>query len=52
VVFVCLGICYGIGLAMCHDGKTKIPGDHENFTIVRHVGLQVDFSLMKSSLGL
>ena len=31
---------------------TKIPGDHETLSIVRHVGLHVDFSSMKSSLGL
>ena len=33
-------------------GLTKIPGDHETLSIVRHVGLHVDFSSMKSSLGL
>ena len=27
-------------------------GDHETLSIVRHVGLHVDFSSMKSSLGL
>ena len=31
---------------------TKIQGDHETLSIVRHVGLHVDFSSMKSSLGL
>ena len=33
-------------------GMTEIPGDHEILSIVRHVGLHVDFSSMKSSLGL
>ena len=33
-------------------GLTKIPGDHETLSIIRHVGLHVDFSSMKSSLGL
>jgi hypothetical protein len=33
-------------------GLTKIPGDHEILSIVRHVGLHVDFSYMKSSLGI
>ena len=32
--------------------QTKIPGDHETLSIVRHVGLHVDFSSMKSPLGL
>ena len=31
-------------------GMTKIPGDHESLSIVRHVGLHVYFSFMKSSL--
>ena len=30
----------------------QIPGDHKIFSIVRHVGLHVDSSSMKSSLGL
>ena len=29
----------------------EIPGDHETLSIVHHVGLHVDFSSMKSSLG-
>ena len=33
-------------------GLTKSLGDHETLSIVRHVGLHVDFSSMKSSLGL
>jgi hypothetical protein len=33
-------------------GLAKIPGDHETLSIVHHVGLHVDFSSMKSSLGL
>ena len=33
-------------------GLTKIPGDHETLSIIRHVGLHVDFSSMKSYLGL
>jgi hypothetical protein len=33
-------------------GLTKVPGDHETLSIVCHVGLHVDFSSMKSSLGL
>ena len=33
-------------------GPTKIPGDHETLSIVRHVGLHVDFSSTKSSLDL
>jgi hypothetical protein len=33
-------------------GLTQIPGDHETSFIVRHVGLHVDFSSMKSSLDL
>ena len=32
-------------------GLTKISGDHESLSIVRHVGLHVDLSSMKSSLG-
>ena len=30
----------------------KNPGDHETVSKVRYVGLHVDFSSMKSSLGL
>ena len=33
-------------------GLTKIPGDHETLSIVRHVWFHVDFSSMKSYLGL
>ena len=33
-------------------GLTKILGDHETLSIVRHVGIHVDFSSMKFSLGL
>jgi hypothetical protein len=33
-------------------GLTKILGDHETLSKVRHVGLRVDFSSMKYSLGL
>ena len=33
-------------------GLTKIMGDHETLSIVRHVGLHVDLSSMKFSLGL
>ena len=37
-------------------GLMKIPGDRETLSIIRHVrlhvGLHVDFSSMKSSLGL
>ena len=33
-------------------GLTRIPGDHETLSIVHRVGLHVDFSSMKSSLGL
>ena len=33
-------------------GMTKIPGDHNTLAIVRHVGLHVEFSSTKSSLGL
>ena len=33
-------------------GMTKFFGDHETLSIVRHVGLHVDFSSMMSSLGL
>ena len=33
-------------------GLPKIPGDHETLSIVRHVGLHVDISSMKSSFGL
>ena len=34
-------------------GLMKIPGDHEILSIVCHVlGVRVDFSSMKSSLGL
>ena len=33
-------------------GLTEIPRDRETLSIVRHVGLHVDFSSMKSSLGL
>ena len=29
-----------------------LPGDHETLSTVRHVGLHVDFSSTKSSLGL
>ena len=31
---------------------TKIPGDHEILSTVHNVGLHVDFSSIKSSLGL
>ena len=33
-------------------GPTKISRDHETLSIVRHVELHVDFSSMKSSLGI
>ena len=33
-------------------GLTKIPRDHESLFIVCHVGLHIDFSSMKSPLGL
>ena len=33
-------------------GLPRIPGDHETLSIVRHVGLHVDFSSMKSFLCL
>ena len=33
-------------------GLKKIPGDHETLSIVRHVGLHVNFSSMKYSLVL
>ena len=33
-------------------GMTKIKGDQETLSIVRHVGLHVDCSSMKSPLGL
>ena len=33
-------------------GLMRIPGDHKTLSIVRHVGLHLDFSSMKSSLGL
>jgi len=33
-------------------GLTQILGDHETLSIVRHVGLHVDFSSMKCSLSL
>ena len=33
-------------------GLTRIPSDHETLCIVLHVGLLVDFSSMKSSMGL
>ena len=31
---------------------TKLPRDHETLSTVRHVGFHVDFSSMKSSMGL
>ena len=40
------------GLPKLALGLTKIPGHHETLSIVRHVGLHVDFPFMKSSLGL
>ena len=33
-------------------GLMQILGDHETLSISRHVGLHVEFSSMKSSLGL
>ena len=33
-------------------GLTKFPRNHESLSIIHHVGLHVDFSSMKSSLGL
>jgi hypothetical protein len=33
-------------------GLTKVQGDHETLSIVCHVRLHVNFSFMKSSLGL
>ena len=33
-------------------GLTKIQGDHETLSIVRHVGLHVDFSSIKFFWGL
>jgi hypothetical protein len=33
-------------------GMMKILGDHKTLSILRHVGFHVDFSSMKSSLGL
>ena len=68
MLFVCLGIYYGIYLQYVLLEKivkkvmvshilryvelTKIPGNHETLSIVHHVGLHVDFSSMKSSLGI
>ena len=42
---------------LCHAhplevGLTKILGDHKTLSIVCHVGIHLDFSFMKSSLGL
>ena len=42
---------------LCHAhllevGMMQTPGDHETVSIVCHVGFHVDFSSMKSSLGL
>ena len=56
MVFIYLEIC----LEIYFDGKNvkknygllEFVGDHETLSIVRHVGLHVDFSSMKSSLGL
>ena len=33
-------------------GLTKILRDHETLSIIRHVGIHVDFSSMKSSFSL
>ena len=33
-------------------GLMEVSGDHETLSVVRQVGLHVDFSSMKSSLGL
>jgi hypothetical protein len=33
-------------------GLTKNPWDHETLSIVHHIGLHVEFSSMKSTLGL
>ena len=33
-------------------GLATIPGDHDTLSIVRHVGLHVDFSSVKFSLDL
>ena len=33
-------------------GLTYIPGGHDTSSIICHVGLHVEFSSMKSSLGL
>ena len=62
MVFVCPRIYHGIykinGLPKFASGPpvggglTKIMGAHETLPIVRHVGLHVDFSSVKSSLGL
>jgi hypothetical protein len=37
---------------LLEESLMKIPGDHETLSIARHVGLHVDFSFTKSSLGL
>jgi hypothetical protein len=66
VVFVNLGICPGICPDISPDGKnkiknhglpeevglTQIPVDHAPLSIVRHVGLHVDFSSTNFFLGL
>jgi hypothetical protein len=62
VVLVCPRICYKIYLAIYHTRKNikknqkmglmQILGDYGTLSIVRHVGLHIDFSFMKSSLDL
>ena len=64
---ICYRISLAIYFVICHDGKIikknhgplefasslmKISGDYETLSIAYHVGLQVDFLSMKSSLGL
>ena len=61
VVFVRPRNCSAIRLEICHAeinieyviqevGLTKILGDHETLSLVRHVGLYVDFSFITNLL--
>jgi hypothetical protein len=52
VVFVCFGICYGIYISCNLSWNLSCWKNHETWFIIRHVGLHVEFSSMKSSLDL
>jgi hypothetical protein len=51
-LFVLESITLGKIFKKNHNLMEFVVGDYETLSMVRHVGLRVDFSVMKSSMGL